>query len=445
MATITLDLSLRRILYNLDGDSCMFLKKGSKAPEPMTTADLKAVIQELTQPGSQVDTFLVCINAQVMYYPTKAGTFRGMDCTPEERGNWPPSERQRFRNVQAFLDAGVDPYAVLLGEARRHGLEALLTFRVNDAHGNDFLRTAFWREHPEYRLAGGALDFRHDAVREYVFRLIEEAVQRYDCDGIELDFQRFPTFFKDGKTEERVERISSLVVRVRTMLDAAGAKRGRRLILAARVPSDYGRSAPSYETARAIGCDPVEWARKKWVDFLTVSEFLYVRYDLPIRPWKTLIREVPIYGGIECAEGGKREQCLAAAGYRKAAQHLWSDGADGIYLFNFFTTRERQGDAFEPPFEVLKNIGDPQGIMSDRRETPTLWKQKEFLITFWSPPPADDKNLAGGGGRALQPDLGARAGAGPCGPPRPAGDADERPVEPRRCWTIPPAVASSIL
>ena len=232
-----------RILYNLDGDSCMFLKQGSKAPEPITTADLKAVVHELTPPGSQVDTLLVCVNAQVVYYPTKVGTLRGMDCTPEERRSWPVSEQQRFRNVQAFLDAGVDPYAVLLAEARNRGLEALLTFRVNDAHGNDFLRTAFWHGHPEYRMGNGALDFRHDAVREYVFRLIEEAVQRYDCDGIELDFQRFPTFFKDGKTEERVAKISNLVARVRTMLDIKGAKRGRRLILAARVPSDYGRRA----------------------------------------------------------------------------------------------------------------------------------------------------------------------------------------------------------
>ncbi len=309
----------RRILYNLDGDSCMFLKQGSKAPEPITTADMKAVVHELTQPGSQVDTLLVCINAQVVYYPTKVGTLRGMDCTPDERRNWPASEQQRFRNVQAFFDAGADPYAVLLAEARHRGLEALLTFRVNDAHGNDFLRTAFWREHPEYRLDKGALNFRHDAVREYVFRLIEEAVQRYDCDGIELDFQRFPTFFSDGKTAERVAKISSLVARVRALLDTEGAKRGRRLILAARVPSDYGRSAPNYETARALGCDPVEWARKRWVDFLVVSEFLFVRYDLPIKPWKKLIPDVPIYGGIECAEGGKRQQSLTAAGYRKAA------------------------------------------------------------------------------------------------------------------------------
>lgn len=386
----------RRILYNLDGDSCMFLKQGSKGPEAITENDLKTVVHELTEPGSQVDTLLVCINAQVMYYPTKVGTPRGMDCTPAERQHWPASEQQRFRNLKALFDAGIDPYAVLLAEAKQRGLEALLTFRVNDAHGNDFLRTTFWREHPEFRLGNGALDFRHDTVRDYVFRLIEEAVRRYDCDGIELDFQRFPTFFKDGTTAERVAKINSLVARVRTLLDSEGAKRGRRLVLAARVPSDYGRNAPSYETARSIGCDPVEWARRGWIDFLTVSEFLFERYDLPIRPWKTLIPSVPIYGGIECAEGGKLEQALTAEGYRRAASHLWNDNTDGIYLFNFFTTREHGAEAFEPPFSALKEIGNPLSLALANAAAweQSSWRQKEFLITFWSPPPADDKALA---------------------------------------------------
>ena len=62
------------------------------------------------------------------------------------------------------------------------------------------------------------------------------------------------------------------------------------------------------------------------------------------------------------AEGNKREQCLTAAGYRKGARHLWNEGADGIYLFNFFTTRERGSEAFEPPFSVLREIGDPKTI-----------------------------------------------------------------------------------
>ena len=79
------------------------------------------MVHELTEPGSQVDTLLVCVNAQVMYYPTKVGTLRGTDCTPEERRGWPASEQQRFRNVQAMFDAGIDPYAVLLAEAKKRG------------------------------------------------------------------------------------------------------------------------------------------------------------------------------------------------------------------------------------------------------------------------------------------------------------------------------------
>ncbi len=394
-ASALADTKARRILYNLDGDSCMTLKAGRKGPGPITADDLRTIVAELTRPSSQVDTLLVCVNAQVMYYPSTAGTMRGTLATAAERAKWPPSEQQRFQNVQAMFDAGVDPYAVLLAEARQRGLEALLTFRMNDAHGNDFLGTAFWRDHPEYRLGNGALDFTHDAVRDYVFRLIEEAVQRYNCDGIELDFQRFPTFFPPPRSpaekasiekseirnpksepgqslpapaateaEERIAKIGSLVERVRRMLDTEGRKRNKRLVLAVRVPSDYGKSPPSYEKSREIGCDPVAWAKNGWIDFLTVSEFLFVRYDLPIRPWKQIIPTVPIYGGIECAEGSKLEQCLTPEKYRRAARHLWAEGADGIYLFNFFTTREWEKDAFEPPFEVLRELGDPHALQA---------------------------------------------------------------------------------
>ncbi len=233
----------RRVLYNLDGDSCMWTKKGAKAPVQVTAHDLKTVVDEIAYPGSQVDTLLVCINAQCMYYPTKIGDRRGTLATPAERAKWPPSEQQRFHNVEAMFAEGVDPYALLLAEARRHGLEALLTYRMNDIHGDPFLEHKFWLQHPQYRLPKpydswavrhAGLDFGHDAVRDYTFRLIEEAVQRYDCDGIELDFVRCPAFFQNGTEAERMATINKLVRRVRQMLDAEGRKQGRRLLLAAR-------------------------------------------------------------------------------------------------------------------------------------------------------------------------------------------------------------------
>ena len=369
----------KRVLYNFDGDSCMWTKANGTGPTAIDVDDVRRLIEEVAYEGSQVNTVLVCINAQVMYYPTQVGTMRGTLCTPEQRANWPASEVQRFENMGAFYDAGIDPYAVMLAEAKDRGIESLLTFRMNDAHGNDFLRTAFWSDHAEYRLGAG-LDFWHPEVRDYVFSLIEEAVQRYDCDGIELDFNRFPTFFQSGTTEERIERINSLVGRVRAMLDAEGLKRDKHLILTARVPSNYGNTPPTYETSRALGCDPVAWVDNGWLDYLTVSEFLFERGDLPIESWKERITDVPVYGGIECTAGPADDQVLTADQYRLAAYRLWEKGADGVYLFNFFTPREVGN---KPHFEVLADLGprsEPPKVTVARLNGPT--KFGESLVTL---------------------------------------------------------------
>jgi len=352
----------RRVIYNFDGDSCLTTKANGKGPVAVTVDDVKRLIEEVAYDGSRVDTVLVCINAQAMYYPTKVGTMRGTLSTPEERAKWPASERQRFANLKAFFDAGVDPYAIMLAEAKRRGREALLTFRMNDDHGNDFLRTQFLVDHPEWRLGTqqyrgkGALDFGRDEVREHVFRLLEEAVRRYDSDGLELDFNRFPSFFKNGPTAGRVAKLNSLVERVRGMLDTVGRERGRRLVLSVRPPSNYGRTPPTPETARQLGCDVPAWVRNGWVDFVGVSEFLHERGDLPLGQWKQAVTTVPVYGGIECMKGGGQKN-LNAAEYRHAATQLIKSGADGIYLFNFFTSREGGEKAYEPPFEVLRDLG----------------------------------------------------------------------------------------
>jgi len=357
---------VRRVLYNFDGDSCLSTKAHSKGPVAVTADDVKQLIEEVAYKGSRVDTVLVCINAQVMYYPTKVGTMRGTLSTPEERAKWPASEKLRFENLQAFFDAGVDPYTILLAEAKRRGREALLTFRMNDDHGDDFLRTQFMVDHPDWRLGTeryrglGAMDFGRDEVRDYTFRLIEEAVRRYDCDGIELDFNRFPTFFKDGTTDERVAKMNSLVERIRKMLDDVGRERNRRLVLAVRVPSNYGRTPPTPETARQLGCDVLVWTQHGWIDFVAVSEFLFERGDLPIDQWKKVITTVPVYGGIECTKGGGQKN-LTADEYRQAARNLQKAGADGTYLFNFFTSREGGEAAYEPPFEVLKDLEPSAG------------------------------------------------------------------------------------
>ncbi len=55
----------RRILYNLDGDSCLTRIGGRDGPGPLGTRDLTRLLEELTAPRSQVGTRRVCVNAQV--------------------------------------------------------------------------------------------------------------------------------------------------------------------------------------------------------------------------------------------------------------------------------------------------------------------------------------------------------------------------------------------
>lgn len=354
----------RRILYNLDGYCHLYLKRRDDQPGQITGDDLRGQVREATQPGSQLDTLLVCVNCQAMYYPTGVGTMCGALLSAGARAALPPDARQWLANLESFYARDVDPYATILDEAKKRGLEALVSFRMNDNHNLDFERTQFWLDHPECRLSG-ALDFTYDEVREYTFRLIEELVQRYDCDGIELDFNRWPTFFsgipcKNGGTyDERIRLMNALVERIRQLLDEEGRKRDRRLVLGVRVPSDYGNAPTTYDISLRASCDPVAWAATGWIDFLTVSEFLHERYALPIREWRQLITGIPIYGGIECTDGKGREYVMTADKYRRAASRRWAEGADGIYLFNFHTCRDLRPSACEPPFEVLSEIGDP--------------------------------------------------------------------------------------
>ena len=68
-----------------------------------------------------------------------------------------------------------------------------------------------------------------------------------------------------------------------------------------------------------------------------------------------MLKNLPVYG---CADSAG-----SAANYRLAAEHFWTDGADGIYLFNFFCPRE---GFVEPPFEALKELGDLQTLQATR-------------------------------------------------------------------------------
>jgi YVTN family beta-propeller protein len=142
---------------------------------------------------------------------------------------------------------------------------------------------------------------------------------------------------------------------VRAMTEAIGAQRGRPLLLSARI-----MARPEQNTA--IGLDPVAWANDGLLDFVTVSHYLRNDYPLPIADYRRVLPEdLPIYASIEVEPTEAR--------YMELADHLWKAGVDGIMVFNFFSTLERDQPQ---PFPVLAKIAAPGMARAFEPGTPVL-------------------------------------------------------------------------
>ena len=81
------------------------------------------------------------------------------------------------------------------------------------------------------------LDRAHAAVRAHVYRIACETFERFDVDGVELDFMRHSAFFRMEESLANAYLMTDLVARIKARLNEVSAKRGKRLQLAVRVPS----------------------------------------------------------------------------------------------------------------------------------------------------------------------------------------------------------------
>ncbi len=78
-----------------------------------------------------------------------------------------------------------------------------------------------------------------------------ETLDRYDIDGLELDFMREPYLFSAGKEAEGAPILTAWLREIRKLVDDAAAKRGHPIRLGVRVPSRP-------EVASAMGLDALD-------------------------------------------------------------------------------------------------------------------------------------------------------------------------------------------
>ena len=199
-----------RLIHNNDGSDLL----GNRwfGERPLTIDDLYACVDTIAQ--TPVTTYMICSGSDFFYYRSEFGRVFGDDCNGTLQCGDDTAAYLRFKkNYENHLrleKEDTDLIRTTLSRAKEHGLEAFITYRMNDLHFSDTLMpcpihcTDFWMEHPEYWLrdttqgwnSGGALNFAHKEVRDRKLAIISEQLERYEMiDGFDLDFMRFIVYF----------------------------------------------------------------------------------------------------------------------------------------------------------------------------------------------------------------------------------------------------------
>jgi hypothetical protein len=251
-------------------------------------------------------------------------------------------------------------------------MEAFASMRMNDLHFNDpairypLGQGDFWLEHPHTYIgdatigwhADGALNFVHPQVRAYKLAMIAEICERFDIDGIDLDFMRFPVYFTRGEGERHIPLMTAFVRKARAIVDRAGQQRGRKLELGVRLPTRM-------DICRRLGFDPVAFARQRLVDFITLTPFLHNFPSVPVRRFREQLGDdaMPIYAGLMAHSPHGR---LSQGAFRASAANCFREDADGLYLFNyFFGNKEDRAVGLswrEPSRGLLQGLGKASAL-----------------------------------------------------------------------------------
>jgi hypothetical protein len=187
-----------------------------------------------------------------------------------------------------------------------------------------------------------ALNYAHPEVREHQMALIDELLERYRPDGIELDWMRFGWHLTPGKELEEAAILAGFVRDVRARLEARERETGRKMRLGVRVPAHP-------DAAAGLGMDALAWATAGWVDLILPSPFWTTSdFDIPIELWKERLGAAAArVAVIPALEHNARAWPAAKpvpndlASARGFAATALARGAEAVYLFNWMDSQTR--------------------------------------------------------------------------------------------------------
>lgn len=326
-------------MFIINEDNSHFF--GTRSSEEMTLAGLNAFIDQYA--GSKVTHLFLCPNAMRANFRSKSRDAiwdPALGKVPASR--WP-------QNAKLLNDRGLDPYKIWIDRSREKGISPWISVRMNDIHSvnedSNFMHSTFWRSHPEFwripKAQGSvwqnrALNFKHSEVRDFTMKFIVELFERYDFDGMELDWMRFGYHLTPGHEKEEAPILTAFMRDVKKLADQWSKKRGHKIDLAARVPA-----VP--EAALGLGMDAITWAKEGLVDLLIPCPFWTTSdFDIPTDQWKKLLSEVSaktvLAPGMEFnirPYGAAKAVSADLAALYGFIDSQRARGAENFYLFNW--------------------------------------------------------------------------------------------------------------
>lgn len=285
--------------------------------------------------------------------------------------------------LQKWRNQGIDFVQRLITASRRRKLEVFWNYRTNPidakADGSGLEMNSLnpvKKAHPDWVIRSwwwqGLWNFAVPEARNYRLRILKELAEKYDFDGIQLDFARHVPCLPPGHQWELRNGVTEYVRQARLLLLEIEKRRGRPYLLAARVDD-------SLRGCHIDGFDVETWAKESLVDIFALGD-------------RSINVDLTGFRRITAGRNIKLQPCLddhhATDGYRfppiqffrGVYGNWWQQGADSVMTFNWSNA---------PP-ELARKVGAEPGPISHEQayhcigSPETLrFKDKVFVAQRW--------------------------------------------------------------
>ncbi|MBQ8249517.1 MAG: hypothetical protein IJY93_06525 [Clostridia bacterium] len=304
--------------------------------------------------GTHITDYYISVNDVCSMYPTNGGTMSYLDKYYQKIENGIPVDYSEVGQAKGsyylYETLAVDPIGVLSETFREVGINPWLTFRMNDVHSmtaetTSIIFSDFYHNHPEIRRVQHhnyvtyfdyAMDYTHELVREYMLKFINDTLARYDTYGIELDFQREMWLWHIGGEYNGLEILTDFVRDVNDIVAIYEEKYGHDIKIATSVAYDVA-------TNYAYGLDVITWMSEGLIDWLVPScRHGSTDTDIPVKMWDAITESYDVVLAIRIDPTQLRSHPLNPSkkmdieSISAAAASAFSQGADKIYLFNYY-------------------------------------------------------------------------------------------------------------